>query len=71
MALDPRSLLTTFFWGSLAAPAAFLGPIFLCIREVYQSFNGPPALHIPFCLLAVSWLAFGVWKSLSHLDRAW
>ena len=69
--LKPSAVVKTYFWGLLVAPVAFLGPCFFCIREVYQSLHGPPGLHVPLTILAVGWLAFGMWRVLKHQNRDW
>lgn len=69
--LDPRSIIKTYLWGSLAAPLAFFGPLILCVREIYEQLGGPPSLHIPIILVAIAWLVFGIWKALDHQSRSW
>ncbi|MFN8613706.1 MAG: hypothetical protein U0931_39595 [Vulcanimicrobiota bacterium] len=64
-------MLTTYLWGAVAAPLALLGPMFLCVREVYAQLGAPGCLHIPLILAAIAWFAAGIWKALDHQKQAW
>lgn len=58
------SILRTYLWGWILIPLALLGPMFLCVAEIYKVLGGPPQLHIPIILLTIGWFLWSFWKIL-------